>query len=104
MKSLSIVVAAVVFSAGSAQAWSERNCMMKCQLTATPGKVQLCQTRNGGCARFVGGKHESEAYVRQSAATWKTRARGYSAGPKYAGTMTRGRTLGNRPGPWRGRS
>ena len=53
MKSLSIVVAAVVFSAGSAQAWSERNCMMKCQLTATPGNVQLCQTRNGGCARFV---------------------------------------------------
>ena len=98
MKSLSIVVAAVVFSAGSAQAWSERNCMMKCQLTATPGNVQLCQTRNGGCARFVGGKHESEAYVRQSAATWKTRARGYWAGSMYEGRMSGGRTWRNRQG------
>ena len=98
MKSLWIVLAAVVLSAGAAQAWSEQNCMMKCRLTAATNKVQLCQTRDGGCARFAGGKHESEAYVRQSAATWKARGRGYWAGSMYEGKMSGSRTWRNRQG------
>src|SRR4051794_11325917 len=41
--------------------------MLKCRLTAAPAKAQLCQTRDGSCARFASGKHESQAFARESA-------------------------------------
>ena len=96
MKSFSMALAALILGVGSAHAWSPQNCMTKCRLTAAPDRVQICQTRNGGCARFAGGKHESEAYVRESAARWKARSKGYLAGSMYEGKMSGGRT-------WRGR-
>ena len=98
MRTFSVAIAAIALSVGSAYAWSPQNCMLKCRLTAAPDKVQLCQTSNGGCARFAGGKHESEAHVRDSAARWKARSKGYLAGSMYDGKMSGGRTFRNRLG------
>jgi hypothetical protein len=74
MKTVSIVVAAVVLSVGAAHG-------------------QICQTRDGGCWRFAGGKHENEARVRARAAH-----EGNPAGSMYEGKMSVGWTWRGSPG------
>jgi hypothetical protein len=54
MKTVSIVVAAVVLSVGAAHGQSP-------QPGAAPDSVQNCQTQKGGCARLAGGNYESGA-------------------------------------------
>ena len=80
-----------------AVAWSEGNCMLLCAKTASPERVQDCQTRNGGCGRFAGGKHEPMSVIERRTAAWKarSRARNYLAGSIYEGKMSGGRTFRN---------
>jgi hypothetical protein len=40
--------------------------MLKCQLTAAPDRVQICQTRNDGCARFAASTRAKPADARLS--------------------------------------
>ena len=93
---IGLLFAATDFASG----WSEQNCRMLCARTASPARVQDCQTRNGGCGRFAGGKHEPMSVIDRRAAAWKARFRVSNslAGSIYEGKMAGGRTFRNRRG------
>jgi len=95
---VSIIV--LLMSVASADAWSEQNCRSICAVTAASvsapsGKVQACIARNN-CAKYLGQKHEDDAYVRRAAGRWKER--NYLLGSMYQGKMSGGRTWANRRG------
>jgi hypothetical protein len=71
---LILTTIAIPTLATPANAWSENNCRMKCQLVSDPGRVEACIQRTP-CWKYTGQFEESARVVRLSAALANARKR-----------------------------